>query len=434
MKHDMSEMDMERFLRRSLSDGAQAIAVPDIWSGVRDRMGQRDRWNRLQAVTPDVNFRWLAPAGTALLLLVAVVTMIILLNNAPDSSDSQSEVASNPETDGPPTLSLDLGGHSFSDEEIFINALRSLESAAPFKVESESTIPQNSVGGFINITWPAYSSDSLFWQTFPNANRAGGVFPNADAAGSEGRVPENFGWGEDFEDHNCERFATGTVCDRVWLKSGETLGYSASFWGIHQGAGIFVSPELYRTRRQMTIDSELKKALDERATTSTDLSFYESIYEFRQEDGLFYAVDGRKWSSSPFAEVVEGEPSSGSLYAFLMTYLTHTHLYGFLEFEATNIVDAANFSDIERITPENDVDGEGLIHYRAGISDFLGDDGIWQMWISPEDGLPRRIEIEAFRPSETVGQVPNVSRATLTFSQFGEDLNIYGDLLLFDIP
>jgi hypothetical protein len=349
-------------------------------------------------------------------LVLAVVAAGVMLLNSSDDADSQNGAVQSPDTE----LSPEFPGSSVNNAEAFTGALRSLESAAPFMVESESVIPSQTVGGTIDITWPPYNSESLFWQMFPDAARGGGM-------------PEGFGMGDDFEDRNCAVFESGSVCDRVWKPSGETLGISTSYGARHFSAGIFVSPDEYRTRRQFVLNPELKAEITRRGGRS-DFSDAETIYEFRQEDGLSYAHDGIKRSPSPFAEVAEGKPTEGSLYAFLMTHLTHVFLYQFLEFSPTDIVDAANFSGIERVTPQGETDGEGLIHYRAGISDFLGDEGIWDMWISPADGLPRRISIEAFSAPDDPAKPLDVTRATLTFSRFGEEMGIYDDLLSINTP
>jgi hypothetical protein len=52
------------------------------------------------------------------------------------------------------------------------------------------------------------------------------------------------------------------------------------------------------------------------------------------------------------------------------------------------------------------------------------------MWVSPDDGLPRRINIEAFTAVDPAKGLLNVTRATLKFSHFGEDIGIH-DLLLY---
>ena len=424
-RRELSQVNVEDVLRRSLQRGGDSVAVPDLWPAVRARISASGGvpWWRGVMRWPAAP-SWLAPAGAVALVVTVVVLGIVLMNSSDDANTGQH--ATQPEA----TAGSRLLEGAATDAEVFTNALRSLESAGPFRVDSESTIPSYTEGGLMDYTWPPYSSHSLFWRRFPDARDSGTAVEILTS--------------DEIQDANCETFEYGHICDKVFGPTGEKLGTSYWFNARHVGAGIFESSETYRTRRQLRIDPVLKNEISRR-TGGTSLSHFESIYEFRQEDDTASVVDGINHFSPEFTRLGENIPTEGSLYAFLMAHLAPVHVYPALYLDPVlqsdfaqlpkDIIDAANFSNIERVTPHGETESDGLVHYRADINGFLGDTGFWEMWISPADGLPRRISIEAYKaPSSGDGPL-EVTRATLNFSRFGEeDMNIYSDLLLLPYP
>jgi hypothetical protein len=398
--------EVEAALRRSLRARANSVLAPDLWPGVRARMRSR-RKLRIRLHMPA--FRWLAPAGSVVLAVSALAAFMMFINRPDEmATDGASETAARSPGDAALPAAADPA-------EAFFGALDALASAGPF--HAEASVTTNSPGGGKSINWGmSIALDPNFWNAY-----------ELTGAG-------NLQVGSGFEERNCRVVAVSRTCDWVEIATGAKAGTTYSFGGTYRSSGDYALPSRYRTAKVFSVDPETKSALYFAGGGFVNWSRYEREFQFLQFDGRSALDDGLSQSLGGQPVLVEKE-AKGSLGDFLMTnigYMPVRHEWERKDtLETADWTDMANvrpfFSHVERVTPDGETGADGLVQYRAATTRFIHSDGVWDMWISAEDGLPRRIEFESFGQTRGSEPVLIVTKGEIAFSRFGETIE-------FDTP
>ncbi len=404
-------------VRSRLRATAQEIPVPDIWTGLSKRMASEKTDTRLRLRTP----KWLAPAGTVLVLVAAIALWVVLINGGED----EAPVAESPDqtVDGSTQELTGLG--TPADETEFMSVFDRLETAGPFKVQAELSTTSRHRGSVSTLP-AAMSAGLLDSQEFRSLFMNNG-FTELECV--EHGLDRACLLGVD--DEKAAEFIVectsttarpagmcgdGSIPVHPVFISGTPIATLRVVGGTHRFESLYLNSDLYRIERTLEIDPEFKGEVAARIPV-VDLSEPERTARLQQQNGRYFD------SSSP-APGGYGYINVGSAEAFVIA-----HINPFLtEPPPATLGDFLQFEDIRLVSPGYP---NGSLHYRASISGTIGESGTWDMWVG-EDGLPLKIMIEVFTSPQWRGSQEGeteTTRAELTFFDFGETVDSDDPLL-----
>lgn len=401
----MTETATETVVKARLHAAASGIRLPDIWTGVAPRVTGTGQRGRSRFVGWPVPHRWLAPTGTALFVAAVALAWVMFINSDESQPATEGQVGSEASNPNGET------GETQVSATLLEDMVALLENAGPFRVEGE-LFTSSRQGG--RVSWmPLNPSPAQFDSEAFHSILLTGHYDEQECVehGADrvcllvfspkppvdcGAEPERYQVCGGFEVG--EPFAINQVV-------GGTYGYDSVFW----------NPDQYLLERRLTIDPQfttrvngwLFEIIEWRTPDRKFLEDFTRIVTLRQGDGRFF--DSSSPATGGYGTIVEGSADS-----FLAL---HLNPFGTTQLPA-DISQELQLEDIQQVSS---ADANGSNHYRATIAGGVGETGTFEMW-TRTDGLPLRIEIEAFSPPggarHDSGET-EVTRIQLNFTNYG---------------
>ena len=418
-RNRLTEVETAALITQKMQAAALGMHVPDFWSAVDheidpDRRSTRSivigrRWMPKRA--------WLAPAGTALLVVVVVVAWVTFVNgdNGDDAQPTTEEQFGSQANDLTSSETNDLNGE-FGDRPVPTTFLKDtlalLETAGPFRVEGE------------------------LFTTSRQGGRTTSLPLNPGVAQFDSEAFQGIVLGGQYIEQDCVEHGADRVCLLVFspqppvdcstdsqpnqvcgggFEIGEPFAIHQVIGGTYSYESVFWSPDRYSIERSLTIDPEFKARVDDwlseysewRTPGRSLLDDFERLTLMQQRDNRFF--DSSDPAVGGYGTVVDGSAAS-----FLAD---HINPFGTTQ-RPTDIDSALRLTDVQRLSAP---DATGSAHYRAIIVGGVGESGTFEMWTRP-DGLPVRMVIEAFRSPDGArhnsGET-EVTRIQLNFADYG---------------
>ncbi len=224
-------------------------------------------------------------------------------------------------------------------------------------------------------------------------------------AGSE----SSFDYLNDLVELFCVERDANRVCMMGLYENGPAVAQQSVIGGTYTYESVFASADLYRIERTLEVPVEFKADLLARAR-SANISFAEEPATIRQQNGRYF--DSTNPGMGGYGVVNEGAATT-----FIALHIDPGYAGDPIAMD-----DIAVLSNVRQLgVPASD----GTVHYRADVSGQIGESGTWDIWVG-EDGLPRRIEVEAFNPPRWANYRSDeleVTRVSIDFLDYGVPLD-----------